>query len=155
SSRERRNPLAEAVPRGEAVTAALGLVQRQFVIPAPKIGTRRGKTGAQTPWLEQTIFVQRKKHGLRLLKLRLGESGRKLDISVTEFLQGPCLFAILLGPGAEGRRGQSGGFQKPTAGDRRMLCFTPHVAIAGASLGTRTDPAGRMISNRDPFPISL
>jgi hypothetical protein len=68
------------------VTATFGLLQRQFVIPSAKLLTRRGKTGAHTPRLEQTVFVQSNEDGLRLLELRLGGPGRELDISVAELL---------------------------------------------------------------------
>jgi hypothetical protein len=57
SARECRNPLTETVSGCEAVTATFGLLQRQFVVPSAKLWTRRGKTGAHTPWLEQTVFV--------------------------------------------------------------------------------------------------
>jgi hypothetical protein len=61
-------------------------MQRYFVRPSTDVRTGRRQTGAQTPGLEQTIFVQGKEDGLSLLELRLGRPGREFDISVAEFL---------------------------------------------------------------------
>jgi hypothetical protein len=72
----------------EAMSAAGSLFRWHFVVPSAKIGTRRGQAGAQTPRFEQAVVIDGQEHGLRLLELRLSETGRELDISVAEFAQG-------------------------------------------------------------------
>jgi len=69
---------------GESIAAALGLDERDLVVPSAEIRAGRGQARSQPPRLEQAVVVQAEQHRLRVLELCLGEAGREGDISVAE-----------------------------------------------------------------------